>query len=151
MRWSIDPPLSSRSGRSTRALMRSGSAEAGSANMADTPNAQVVPSVSMMSANMSGAAIAPIWKVAVLEVTACIRCDLGTMFAVMAERAGPPSTLVTPSIAVTAYTCQGSRLSNMSSKVISPMKTKLKDWVTAISFFLSHWSASAPPNRIAGS
>ena len=44
----------------------------------------------------------------------------------MAERAGPPSTLVTPRMAVTAYTCHGSSLSNIARTVIRPMKMKLK-------------------------
>ena len=134
IRRSIEPSVC---GRSILALIRSGSAEAGKAKTADAANAAVIPSVSITTVNASGAAIAPIWNVAVLQVTACSRWDRGTTFAVMAERAGPPSMLVTPSIAVTAYTCQGTSRSNITSAVISAMKMKLNDCVMAISFLRS--------------
>jgi len=82
--------------------MNSGSTAAGNADTAAMANVVVAPNLVKATAKARGARIAPTWKVAVLAVTACNRWVLGTMLAVMAERAGCPKTLDIPRIAVTA-------------------------------------------------
>ena len=100
--------------------------------------------------NNNGVRIELIWYVAVLEVTACIKWEEGTTLAVIADRAGPPIVLVTPSTATIAYMCQGFKESVTNRIVASVIKKKLKHWVRHINFFLSNWSAKAPPNSVAG-
>ena len=88
--------------------------------------------------------------VAVFEVTACIRCEAGTIFAVIAERAGPPKVLVRPSTNTIPYICQG-RSCPIRSKIVDiEIRMKLKPCVKEISFFLFIESAKAPPKSVAG-
>ena len=82
--------------------IRSGKIELGSAAAAVSANAEATPKADMKKPNPSGAIIEPICIVAVLVVNACRRCVRGTTFAVMADLAGLPKTLVTPRTAVTA-------------------------------------------------
>lgn len=51
---------------------------------------------------------------------------MGTTLAVIAERAGPPIVLVTPSIATIAYMCQGFKESVINRIVARAIKKKLK-------------------------
>ena len=84
------------------------------------------------------------------DVTACIKCDPGTTFAVIADLAGPPMVLVMPSTPTIENICTGLKLSVISKTVAIVIRMKLNDCVTAINFFLSIQSANDPPNKMAG-
>ena len=75
----------------------------------------------------SGLIIELICMVAVFEVTACIKCDVGTTLAVTADRAGPPRVLVNPSMSTIAYMCQVLRVLVTKRMVAIVIRMKLKD------------------------
>ena len=108
------------------------------------------PTSPYASEKIKGVMIALIWKVAVLDVTACIRCDSGTTLAVIADLAGPPRVLVTPSIPTIENICTGLKLSVINKIVAMLIKIKLNDCVTEINRFLLIQSAKEPPNNMAG-
>ena len=132
------------------ALINNGIIEAGREKQTPIKNTAGNPTNLYATENNKGVRMELIWYVAVLEVTACSRWEVGTTLAVIAERAGPPIVLVTPSIATIAYMCQGFKESLINRIAARVMKKKLKHWVIDISFLRSNWSANAPPNNVAG-
>ena len=67
--------------------MNKGITVAGIEKMIPSANTPANPTNPYAREKIKGVMIALIWKVAVLDVTACIRCDSGTTLAVMADLA----------------------------------------------------------------
>ena len=108
------------------ALINKGIIEAGREKQTPIKNTAGNPTSHTATENNKGVRMELIWYVAVLEVTACSRWEVGTTLAVIAERAGPPIVLVTPSIATIAYMCQGFKESVINRIVARAIKKKLK-------------------------
>ena len=122
--------------------MNKGITAAGIEKMIPSANTPTNPTNPYAREKIKGVMIALIWKVAVLDVTACIRCDSGTTLAVMADLAGPPRVLVMPSIPTIENIWTGLKLSVINKIVAMLIKIKLNDCVTAINRFLSIQSAT---------
>ena len=65
--------------------------------------------------------------VAVFEVTACIKCEVGTTLAVTADLAGLPRVVVNPSMSTIEYICQVFSVSVINRTVAMVIRMKLKD------------------------
>ena len=90
-------------------------------------NTEVSPTNSYAAEKSNGLNIELICIVAVFEVTACIKCEVGTTFAVTADLAGPPKVLVNPSMSTITYICQVLSASVTNSRVAIVISMKLKD------------------------
>ena len=90
-------------------------------------NTEVSPTNSYAAEKSNGLNIELICIVAVFEVTACIKCEVGTTFAVTADLAGPPRVLVNPSMSTITYICQVLSASVTNSRVAIVISMKLKD------------------------
>ena len=95
--------------------------------------------------NSSGAAICPIWKEAVWNVTAFVVWDRGITLGSMAGLAELPSMFTIPVIPVTVNIIHGARIPFHDARVNSAIEMKETDWVNTINFFRLMISANKPP------